>query len=196
MNRDRQHRLAEQAAIAADHRASLARQMAQPKGFGGLLTWFLEGFRSEVPEDVHKSGVWRDYVRIDEERHGEGGSLLGSPALADGFRRFIEGSAFATESSQYEGHQSREGDEHYAMPMRAALARLAGRGDDVDEYPFMARTLYRTAIRGGDWDAACASMGIVAPVRRTYVQSALVRLWRRYSVQPPARVLREEAPAA
>jgi hypothetical protein len=54
----------------------------------------------------------------------------------------------------------------------------------------MARTLYRTAVMDGDWDAACASMGIVEPVRRVYIEEALYRLWRRFRIEPPARPIR------
>jgi len=70
------------------------------------------------------------------------------------------------------------------------LATLAGRGKDTDDYPFMARTLYRTALRDGDWDGACASMGICEPVRRVYIEEALRRLWSKYSIEPPARTVR------
>lgn len=187
--------------FAPAHEASIARQLAQPKGYEALLRWFLEGFRAEVPDALHERGVFVGRP----PRHGEGlasidpttgsvassaadltgGSLIGSPRVADSFRSLLEDSPFATEVAEYEGHRSPFG--HYRRPMRAALAELAGRGADEEPYPFMARTLYRTAVMDGDWDAACASMGIIEPVRQVYVSEALYRLWRRYRIEPPAR---------
>jgi hypothetical protein len=174
-----------------EHRASLARKAAPPKN---LLAWFLEAYRAEAPEKIHASDVWRDRVTEDEARNGVqavGGSLLGTPRTNDTFRRYIEDSPFATEVAEYEGSKDRSG--HYAFPLRAALARLGGRGRDTDVYPFMARCLYRTALRDGDFDTACRSMGIPAPVRQVYIEEALRRLWAKYEIEPPARTLRESA---
>lgn len=184
---------------ADPHARSMARRAEKPRN---LLLWFLEGFRAEMPEDMHGIGVWRDWVRLDEERAAEGGSLLGSPTLADQFRRFIEGSAFATEPAEFEGHEASEDDEHYVFPMRAAVVKLA-RQD-----PFMARLLASVAFRDGDWVGASEALGIVAwktgpediavideqatqSLRRVYFDEALHRLWRRFEVQPPPRVIRE-----
>jgi len=178
------------AAYGIDHRASLARKAAPPKN---LLAWFLEQYRAEMPERLHAADVWRDRISEGEARSGVravGGSLLGSPRVHDTFRRYIEDSPFATEVAEFEGSKDRTG--HYAFPLRAALARLSGRGRDTDPYPFMARVLYRTALRDGDYDAACASMGICEPVRRVYIEEALRRLWARYEIEPPARTLRTE----
>jgi hypothetical protein len=174
-----------------EHRASLTRKAQPPKN---LLAWFLEQFRAEMPEKIHASDVWRDRVTEDEAKNGiqaVGGSLLGTPRTNDTFRRYIEDSPFATEVAEYEGSKDRNG--HYAFPLRAAMARLAGRGRDTDPYPFMARVLHRTALRDGDYEGACASMGIPAPVRLIYVEEALRRLWAKYEVEPPARTLRTEA---
>lgn len=174
-----------------EHDRSKLRKMTPPKN---LLGWFLEQFRAELPEKIHSADVWRDRVSEDEERNGiraVGGSLLGSPRTHDAFRRYIEDSPFATEVAEYEGHKDTQG--HYAFPLRAALARLGGRGPDHDPYPFMARVLYRTALRDGDYDGACASMGICEPVRRVYIEEALRRLWTKYEIEPPARPLRSEA---
>jgi hypothetical protein len=174
-----------------EHRTSIARMAQPPKN---LLAWFLEAFRAELPERIHASDVWRDRVSSDEAQNGiqaVGGSLLGSPRTNDTFRRYVEDSPYTTEVAEYEGHKDRNG--HYAFPMRAALARLAGRGRETDEYPFMARVLYRTALRDGDYEGACASMGICQPVRRVYINEALRRLWTKYEIEPPARTLRTDA---
>lgn len=186
--------------FAGENAASVTRQMTQPKGHEALLRWFLEGFRAEMPEAMHSAGVWRSRKAPIDARGApledvptehQGGSLLGSPRLADGFRALIEDSPFATEVAEYEGHRDTVG--HYRTPIRAALAELAGRvaGREDHPYPFMARMLYRTAFMDGDWDAACASLGIIEPVRRVYVEEALYRLWRRFRIEPPARLIRD-----
>lgn len=172
-----------------DHIASKARRMAPPKN---LLGWFLDAFRAEMPDELHAGGVWREWV-TEDHRHTGGGSLLGAPRYADPFRRFLEERPTATEAAEYEGH--RDLSAHYIFPLRAALARLAGRGPDTAESPFMARCLYRTALRDGDWDAACASLGIPEPVRRVYIAAALHRLWTRFEIEPQPYSVRE-APAA
>lgn len=166
---------------------SKRQKMARPKD---LLAWFLAGFREELPTDIHSREVWRDYVP-DEHASGGGGSVLGTPRWSDPFRRFIEDDPFGTEAAEYEGHKSIAN--HYRTPMRAALARLAGRGDNLQPYVFMARALYRTAARDGDWDGACASLGIIEPVRRPYIEAALHRLYDRFHEEPPVYTVRESA---
>lgn len=170
------------------HRDSLTRKAAPPKN---LLAWFLEAFRAETPDRIHAADVWRDRVSQDEARNGiqaVGGSVLGSPRTHDAFRRYIEDSPFVTEVAEYEGHKDPR--THYVFPLRAAIATLGGRGRDSDPYPFMARALFRTGLRDGDWDGACASLGICEPVRRVYIEEALRRLWGKYTVEPPARTIR------
>lgn len=171
-----------------ENAASKRRKMARPRD---LLAWFLAGFREEVPDRLHTRGVWRDAKRRGDRDGYDpvGGSVLGSPRQADPFRAFIEDDPFGTEAAEYEGHK--DPYNHYRTPMRAALARLAGRGHDTDPYPFMARALYRTAQRDGDWDGACGSLGIIEPVRRPYIEAALHRLYERYHEEPP--VYREDA---
>lgn len=172
---------------AAAHAGSVAKRAAPPRD---LLRWFLEGFREELPEQMHQHDVWRDRRKRGDpdDYQPVGGSLLGSPREAEPFRAFIESDPFALEIAEYEGHKDTR--PNYARPMRAALARLAGRGADQDPYPFMARALYRTALRDGDWDAACASLGIIEPVRRFYIEAALHRLWSRYTLEPQPRPYR------
>ena len=175
---------------AEEHTSSKVRKMARPKD---LLGWFLAGFREELPIVIHGAEVWRDYVQDGHASTG-GGSLLGTRKWTDPFRRFLEESPFGTEPSEYEGHKSIRN--HYRTPMRAALARLAGRGADTEPFPFMARALYRTAMRDGDWDGACASLGIIEPVRRVYIEMALHRLYDRYHEEPPVSTVRTEGKAA
>lgn len=177
-----------EAPYSAEAAASKARKMARPKD---LLRWFLEGYRAELPDRLHTRGVWRDRVSSSEAENGigaVGGSLLGTPRTADPFRAYIDDSPFALETAEYEGHKDIRS--HYRTPMRAALARLSGRGADTDPYPFMARVLFRTALRDGDWDSACASLGIIEPVRKPYIEAALHRLFDRYHEEPPAYTVR------
>lgn len=183
--------------LQREHRASIVRKSAQPKGMGELLVWFLEGWRAEMPEAIHAAGVWRDYARLDEDRRAEGGSLLGSPRLADPFRALIEGSPFATEPSEFEGHQSRAGDEHYRTPMRAAIARLAGRhscnalermtrGHECPDHAIYAQLAAAIAFRDGDWESA-ADQVRVRP-RLPNAERALYLVWREFRVSPPVRL--------
>lgn len=176
---------------AIDHAASLRRRMAKPRD---LLGWFLVGFRSEIPEHIHATGLWRDAKRRGDGEGYEpvGGSLIGTPRTADAFRAYLEGDPLdETELARLTDAGVTVADPAYRFPMRAALARLAGRGPDHDPFPFMARALFRTACMDGDWNAACRSLGIVEPVRRVYVMVALERLWDRYLDEPPPRTIRE-----
>jgi hypothetical protein len=174
---------------AGDHARSVTRKASPPRD---LLGWFMANFRDEMPDRLHQHDVWRDRAKRGDPEGYEpvGGSALGSPRDAEPFRSFIEDDPYAVEFSEYEGHKDTR--PHYARPMRAALARLAGRGRDDDLYPFMARCLYRTALRDGDWQGACASLGIIEPVRRPYIDAALHRLWSRYTEEPPTRIVRDE----
>ena len=172
-----------------------------------LLAWFLEGYRAETPTDIHSSTVFvgrpgEGFAAFDPQT-GEviakaadlaGGSALGAPGYDATFRRYIEDSPFCTEVPEYEGHRVR--DVAYKFPMKAALARLAGRGKDRDTYPFMARFLFRVVARDGDWLGAAASMGIIEPVAVVYLDASLRRLWDKYEVEPPARPIRESEVAA
>lgn len=166
-----------------DHDRSVRQRMTPPKD---LLAWFLREFRDEMPTVLHSGGVWRDQTSSSEQQVGikaVGGSQLGTPRTNEGFRRFLEESAQITEVAEYEGHKDTENT--YSFPIRAALSELAGRGKDTEPYPFMARCLYVTALRDGDWDGALASLGVNPPaVRRAYLEAALRRLWTKYQPGP------------
>lgn len=182
--------------FALDHSASLRRKERQPKGYASLLAWFLIGFRAELPENIHAGELWIDRKRRSDipEYKPVGGSVLGAPGLAEAFRAYIEDDPFGLEPAEYEGH--RDPYPHYKTPMRAALAKLAGRGRDSDQYPFMARLLHRIAYTG-DPDSSCASFGIIAEVREVYLEQALYRLFSKYAEEPPARIMdTPEKPAA
>ena len=172
-----------------------------------LLAWFLEGYRAETPTDIHSSTVFvgrpGDGLAAFDPQTGAvtskaadlaGGSHLGAPGYDATFRRYIEDSPFATEVPEYEGHRVR--DTAYKFPIRAALARLAGRGSDRDTYPFMARFLYRVVCRDGDWLGAARSMGIIEPVAIIYLDASLRRLFAKYEVEPPARPIPDSEAAA
>lgn len=169
-----------------EHDRSVAQKAAPPRD---LLAWFLREYREEMPDELHSSGVWRDRTNTDEADHGihaVGGSLLGSPRTAEGFRRLTEESPFTTEVAEYEGHKDTHN--HYAFPLRAALARLGGRGKATDEYPFMAYALLTTARLDGDWDRALSSLGVnPGAVRRFYIEIALRLLWNKYEPEPALR---------
>ena len=159
--------------------------MAPPKD---LLRWFIAAYRAEMPERMHSSGVWRDQVNGGERHNGispVGGSLIGTPQADSGFRILSEGSPFATEVAEYEGHKTP--DNHYAFPLRAALARVAGREPITGRFGFMAHALLMTARLDGDWDRALAALGVnPAPVRRVYLDIALRTVFERYETQPRA----------
>lgn len=183
-----------------DHARSKRQKMARPKD---LVQWFLVGFREEMPDDIHSHQVWRDYVP-DQHLSSGGGSLLGTPRWSDPFRRFIEDDPFGVEASEYEGHKSL--GNHYRTPMRAALARLAGRGTTEPSY-FLSRLLWATACNDGDWNAAASHLvaykrvaGAVVvdedaskAMRRTVIEAALHRLYDRYHEEPPVYTVRESA---
>jgi len=137
----------------------------QPKGLRELLAWFLHEWALEVPSAVHVPGVWRDYVRWDEDRKAVGGSLMGAPALADPFRRYTENSPSETDDDGY-----------YMRPMHKAIAQLCGRHPGTKEW-WMARYLFRVALGHGDLVTVGARSGLHALAVDTYTEAALYRLW-------------------
>lgn len=124
-----------------DHLASERDRRAEPRGFGGYLRWFLEGFWAETPERVHVAGVWFGRPARVDAKTGEpveripvelvGGSQLGAPRQAEPFRQLIENSP-----RQVAGDAT---DEHYVRPVRAALERLHSRTDGDGPLPVPGR---------------------------------------------------------
>lgn len=173
-----------------------------------LLAWFMDGYRAETPTNIHSGSVFvgrpnTKGVASFDPKTGEphegrkelsGGSVLGAPNYESSFRSWLEDGPMVTEIPEYEGHLQR--DVAYKFPMRAALARLGGRGPAHEMYPFMARFLYRVACRDGDWLAAALSMGIPEPVALPYRDVALRRLFEKFEEEPPARTIREPEVAA
>lgn len=170
---------------AAEAQDRKARLMAPPKD---LLGWFLRAYREEMPDRIHGAGVWRDQVNGGERQNGinpVGGSLIGTPQADAHFRLLTEASPFTTEIAEYEGHKDRGA--HYTFPLRAALARLAGREPVTGRYGFMAAALLATARLDGDWDRALVFLGVhPEPVRRVYIETALRTLYTRYEPEPVA----------
>jgi hypothetical protein len=196
-----------------DHARSQRQQAAEPRGFSGLLRWFLEGFWAETPEEMHAGGAWfgrparttadgqsaedlasYDYLSgetLSTATELTGGSQLGAPRQAEPFRQLLENSPRQT--------QGDGPDEHYVRPMRAALARLASRADG--DAAFMARYLLQVAYAQGDWSSVAerwfalhedghADRPCVCWVpRRSFTEQALRRLHAAYRPQPPVRYL-------
>lgn len=152
---------------ANDHANSLDKRMRtghQPKGLPDLIRWFRERCHDEMPEAIHKPGIWRDHGNTPETT---GGSALGSPNLYHDFRRLIEGVPWQTDPDGY-----------YRFPLRAALSQLH-RGK-----PFAAMHLYRLALVDGDWRRHADNVSWTAEEMEVYVEAALYLLWKSYSEMP------------
>jgi hypothetical protein len=190
-----------------DNERSKRAKMQPPRD---LLGWFMTEFRKEVPDRLHTRGVWRDaHRRGDAEFYDPvGGSALGAPRMADPFRAYIEDDAFGTQPDEYEGHKSLAN--HYRTPVRAALARLAGRRENGHGY-LMARALYILARTDGDIDQAFGGLHAFTKneagevvhdpdgervYRMVMVQTALRDLYYRYEEEPPNHTVRSEDKAA
>lgn len=187
-----------------EHADSARRQrdaLGPDPGFNRLLGWFLAGFAAETPEAVHAGGTWFGRPpRLDASGHPveeiashdpgtdavvsnaqelTGGSHLGSPRIAEPFRQFLENSPRQTAGDGI--------DEHYVRPMRAALDRMAGRGEHA---PLMARFLLQVAYAQGDWSSVAARWFPIYPmVWRAFTADALRKLYRAYRSEPPLRYL-------
>ena len=144
-----------------DRERSEERAMARgimPKTLDGLIAWLMECESSEVPSELHKHEVWRDYGQ-----HAEGGSHLGSPAYADGFRRILEDSPSTIDADGY-----------YLKPLRAALSRLRRRravwANHID-------TLIRLE---GAWRVWADKEHMHPEVAEGYLGTSLRELWREH----------------
>lgn len=190
---------AERSRISEAHARSKQPEKA-PRGLYELLAWFRARFTEEVPDAIHGAALWRDYASRSEPRYRpQGGSLLGTPADDDGFRRLLYNSPKELEVSEYDGHKAREGDEHFARPMRAALFRVGPlircerhggtivnvkKECDNDERSHRAAFLFRVAASGFDWYAPSLSLGVPPHAARVYAEDALFVLWKTYDLVP------------
>lgn len=163
-----------QTPFAAEHERSLqgrASRGVMPKDINALLRWYAEAWQAEVPERLHVVEVWFGPQERDRST-GEarwptdavGGSRLGTPKHADGFRRYLEN--YASEVDE---------DGYYLRPVHAALGRL-GRRD-----PWMARCLFALAQSGYRWRAVADSCHWVHEMFLVYIEEALRRLWREHA---------------
>lgn len=146
----------------AEHAHSVRRNVENarpPRDLEALIAWFRELVAEELPVTLHKAGVWRDYGP-----DAEGGSVLGTPATSEPFRRFIENSASET-----------DGDGVYVRPLRAALSRMSRR------YPFTARSLFRLALVDGDWRRHAANEVEPLELMELYLERALFKLWEDFT---------------
>ena len=142
-----------------EHEASSAALMENgrpPRNLAAAVAWFREQCDNETPATLHKAGVWRDYGM-----HAEGGSVLGSPALSEPFRRMLEGNPSEVDV-----------DGFYLRPLRAALSRMAR------HHPLTARHLYRLALVDGDWKRHAANEGFQDEEMSVYLAKALDMLWK------------------
>jgi len=180
-----QRRALRGAPYTEEHAASLARvarHAQRPKGFGPLLTWFSEVWAAELPERLHARGVWRDRLTRREADDGAqpvGGSILGSPNLADPFRRLMENSPFETELAVLDNRESLE--RHYARPCHAAVARIA------HHYPMAARWLAALAFSDFDWQALALRRRWSEEETRFYLERILELLWSEFEEAPHER---------
>lgn len=145
-----------------DHERSMEARLTKgtmPRGIDALVRWFRDVIATETPVTLHRSGVWRDHGE-----HAEGGSHLGSPAISDAFRRFIEGVPWQTDPDGY-----------YVLPFRAALSRMNRR------WPMAARHLYRLALVDGDWRRHAENVAWQHEEMELYIGQALRLLWHEYS---------------
>jgi hypothetical protein len=130
-----------------------------PKSLDALVAWLMACEASELPTELHKHEVWRDYGE-----HAEGGSALGAPAYDDGFRRLIENSPSALDADGY-----------YQTPLRAALSRLRRR------WPIPANHIDVLLRMKGDWHLLAEQAHLHDQVARIYLAEALRMLWREHS---------------
>ena len=135
----------------------------EPRTLPELVAWFREALDSETPMTLHKGEVWRDYGQ-----HASGGSLLGTPAWSEPFRRFIAGSEHETDVEGY-----------FIRPLRAALARFRR------QHPLTSRHLVRLALAQGDLDRHAANIGWSLEEVEMFMSRALFLLWKEWAPGAP-----------
>ena len=113
-----------------DHEASVQARMERapmPKDLPGLLRWFADEWSPEIPDQLHTSAIWRDRVNAREAAEGIkplGGSLIGSLAYDDDFRRRLENGPSEVDHQD----ETDDGRVYFRRPLAAALARIARSG--------------------------------------------------------------------
>ena len=148
--------------FARDHDRSVSDNMERgvmPRTLDALVAWLMATAADETPPRLHKSGVWHDHGE-----HGEGGSALGSPALAAEFRRYIE-----------QGPSGLDADGYYLTPLRATISRMRRRMPHVAAH---VEALIRTE---GNWQLLAEYLHQEHDVARLYLSEALRVTWREHS---------------
>jgi hypothetical protein len=158
---------------AKDHERSMENRLAKgrmPKDLRGLLRWYAQEWDMEVPDALHKVEVW--YGRDREvdgtvwPRNLTGGSLLGTHAWHDRFRRYLENMDSEVDEDGY-----------YKRPVHAALARLGRR------WPITAQFLFYVAQSGYDWRGVAERVHWAEEPFCVFLEEALRKLWREYAEQ-------------
>ena len=170
----------------AEHEASRERSASRgvrPKGMAALLRWFLSEWTAEVPDAIHGGELWRGVPGRNESPPKDllGGSLLGTLAYADPFRRFIENRPGEVDA-----------DGFYVRPMRAAVADLAGRDENADSW-YWARYLWMLGCNAGDWLAVGERAMVPYPLARLVAEELLQKVWTRWRPGPSVRLENEVA---
>lgn len=144
-----------------------------PKDLHGLLRWYEELWRLEVPDELHSAAIWRDRVSPGELANGVspvGSSETGALAYADEFRRRLENSPSETDGRDPETATS--GRVYYARPVAAALGRISRQGK-----PFMARTLIAVGLAAFEWRVVADRGSWPHEMFEVYLRESLIRLW-------------------
>jgi len=192
LSRQTQQRRYRDAEYLDEHAESRARRAHRPDSFAGLLAWFLAGFAAETPERLHAAGEWVGGP-ANARRPSDagitpelvGGSILGSPRVAEPFRQLLE-----EEPGQWTNERGTT-EPYYLRPMRAALARLASKRDG--DAPFMARFLAQVAYAQGDWGSVAGRWMPGQPwAWRAFCEHSLRRLAAGYLDEPRPREWRPE----
>lgn len=131
-----------------EHDAALVARMGdddavKPTSLDGLLRWFRVRWEWEVPSALHVNAVWASRVDGQGLERGEyvkpehrGGSLIGTHAYTDPFRRYIDNTSVEVDK-----------DKFYVRPLHRALQNLA---EAKNGAPLTARFLFRVARSGFD----------------------------------------------